>query len=192
MGKGGARTPDGARSPLLGVVGADLDGVVVERLPVLFRVLVTGKAGSAMLGGPFEGREGRGRAVAIVARAGAEDVIDGAAEEDTGRDSEGLRVENCRVHEHTSSTKTLTGGEVSGQRTRCARMCPVRRPAKDTQSHTMSTGEGTVRARRWSSNGPDCRRAFSANLADKQRAASRPTRQPQARQTKQACWRCLC
>lgn len=36
-------------------------------LPVLFRDLATGKAGKAMLGGPLEGLEGRGSAVAMFA-----------------------------------------------------------------------------------------------------------------------------
>ena len=35
-------------------------------LPVLLRVLLTGKAGKAMFGGPLDGRDGRGRAVAMV------------------------------------------------------------------------------------------------------------------------------
>jgi hypothetical protein len=58
---------DGARSPLLGVDGADLAGVGEGEgmFPVLFRVLCTGKAGKAMFGGPFEVRAGRGKAVAI-------------------------------------------------------------------------------------------------------------------------------
>lgn len=48
-------------------MGADLMGLAAAfRLPVLFRVLLMGSAGSAMLGGPFDGREGRGNAVAIV------------------------------------------------------------------------------------------------------------------------------
>lgn len=60
------KTLDGARRPLLGVEGADFDGADDGILPVLLRVLVTGKAGNAMLGGPFVGRAGRGKAVAIV------------------------------------------------------------------------------------------------------------------------------
>lgn len=55
---------DGARS-LLGVWGADL-GVGI--LPVLFLVLPMGRAGSAMLGGPFDGPAGRGRAVVMLAQ----------------------------------------------------------------------------------------------------------------------------
>jgi hypothetical protein len=62
----GGRFADGARKPLLGVVGADLVEIADGMLPVLLRVLVTGKAGSAMLGGPLDGREGRGSVVAIV------------------------------------------------------------------------------------------------------------------------------
>lgn len=50
-----------------GTAMPDFAGVVgVGRFPRLFLVLATGKAGRAMLGGPFEGLEGRGRAVAIV------------------------------------------------------------------------------------------------------------------------------
>lgn len=64
-GVGGTRTADGARRPLLGVLGADLVELTEGMFPVLFRVLVTGKAGSAMFGGPLEGRDGRGRVVAI-------------------------------------------------------------------------------------------------------------------------------
>lgn len=57
---------DGARRPLLGVDGADFAGVASDIFPVLFRVLFTGKAGNAMFGGPFDGRAGRGNAVAIM------------------------------------------------------------------------------------------------------------------------------
>lgn len=67
-GVGGARTLDGALRPLLGVDGADFAGAGDEIFPVLFRVLVTGKAGNAMFGGPFEGRDGLGKAVAILSR----------------------------------------------------------------------------------------------------------------------------
>lgn len=69
-GDGGAVlcTLDGARSPLLGVLGPDFEGVMAaERLLVLFRVLATGSAGSAIFGGPLEGRDGRGSVVVMMA-----------------------------------------------------------------------------------------------------------------------------
>jgi hypothetical protein len=63
---GGRRLPDGARRPVLGVAGVDLlKGAA--RFPVLFLVLLMGNAGSAIVGGPFEGRAGLGRAVDILA-----------------------------------------------------------------------------------------------------------------------------
>ena len=67
-GLGGARLiVEGVRSPDLGVPGTDLLDAVGEGIfPVLFRVLLTGKAGRAMLGGPSEGRDGRGSVVVIV------------------------------------------------------------------------------------------------------------------------------
>ena len=71
---GGTRTADGARSPLLGVLGADFVELTEGIFPVLFRVLATGKAGSAMFGGPLEGRDGRGRVVAIVVCCGADEI----------------------------------------------------------------------------------------------------------------------
>lgn len=64
--EGGRNVVDGARSPLpLGVLapepGADLlFGVGIP--PVLFLVFATGSAGSATVGGPLDGREGRGNA----------------------------------------------------------------------------------------------------------------------------------
>ena len=62
---GGRNDVDGARSPILGVLGVDrLPGTTNP--PVLFRVLPTGNAGSATVGGPFEGREGLGSAVDMV------------------------------------------------------------------------------------------------------------------------------
>jgi hypothetical protein len=60
---GGSRLADGARRPLLGVVGVDL----LARLLLLFLVLLTGSAGSAIVGGEFEGRDGLGSAVDISA-----------------------------------------------------------------------------------------------------------------------------
>lgn len=65
-GDGGAgKVVEGALRPLRGVLGADLlegDGIA----PLLLRVLETGSAGSAMEGGPFEGRDGRGSVVVMV------------------------------------------------------------------------------------------------------------------------------
>lgn len=61
---GGRNVVDGARRPLLGVVG-DLFGPV-GMPPVLFLVFATGRAGRATVGGPTEGRDGRGSAVDIV------------------------------------------------------------------------------------------------------------------------------
>ena len=56
---GGRKVLEGARRPLLGVPGADLvEGV--EMAPVLLRVLPTGRAGRAVVGGPLEGREALG------------------------------------------------------------------------------------------------------------------------------------
>ncbi|MBE3048525.1 hypothetical protein IMZ48_39695 [Candidatus Bathyarchaeota archaeon] len=62
-------TLDGVRSPLLGVLAADFEGVAAaaRRLPVLFRVLGTGRAGRATFGGPLDGRDGRGSVVAMMA-----------------------------------------------------------------------------------------------------------------------------
>jgi hypothetical protein len=59
----GGRLVEGARRPDLGVEGADFAAGI---LPVLLRVFETGNAGRAMLGGPFDGRDGRGSVVAMV------------------------------------------------------------------------------------------------------------------------------
>jgi hypothetical protein len=56
---------DGARSPLFGVFAPDFLLGELEIPPVLFLVLVTGRAGNATVGGPFDGRDGRGSVVAI-------------------------------------------------------------------------------------------------------------------------------
>lgn len=71
---------DGARRPLRGVVGLVIapngrgipgagleegDGGAVRAPPADFRDFETGNAGRAMFGGPFDGRDGRGRVVAI-------------------------------------------------------------------------------------------------------------------------------
>ncbi len=97
---------DGARRPLplrgvLGAVEAPNEGFGKlgsagrevfggEMLPVLLRVLATGKAGRAMFGGPLDGLEGRGRAVDM-------------AGERLGRESTSVRIQ------------TGSGVEVSGQ-----------------------------------------------------------------------------
>lgn len=60
-GDGGARPNEGDLREVWGKFGADLDEVMVGMLPVLFLVFVIGKAGNAMFGGPFDGREGRGK-----------------------------------------------------------------------------------------------------------------------------------
>ncbi len=62
---GGRKVVDGARSPLLGVFGFDLAATGVVTLPVLLRVLPTGRAGSAELGGPREGLDVLGSVVAM-------------------------------------------------------------------------------------------------------------------------------
>ena len=62
--EGGKNVVDGALSPLLGVFGVDLAAGVASP-PVLFRVLPTGSAGSATVGGPLDGRAGLGNAVDI-------------------------------------------------------------------------------------------------------------------------------
>ncbi len=56
---GGRKAADGARNPVLGVDGVDLVADVGTP-PVLFRVLPTGRAGRAIVGGPFDGRDGLG------------------------------------------------------------------------------------------------------------------------------------
>lgn len=62
-GAGGGRfAADGARRPLRGALG---DLLAAWRFPVLLRVLGTGNAGSAEVGGPTEGRDGLG-IVAII------------------------------------------------------------------------------------------------------------------------------
>jgi hypothetical protein len=60
---------EGARIPLLGNRGGEvfiLDSVRRGMFPVLFRVFVVGNAGNAVVGGPYEGLDGRGKAAAIV------------------------------------------------------------------------------------------------------------------------------
>lgn len=60
---------EGARRPLLGNRGGEvliLESVMVGMFPVLFRVFVVGKAGKAVVGGPYEGLDGRGIAAAIM------------------------------------------------------------------------------------------------------------------------------
>lgn len=63
---GGRTVVEGARSPVLGVVGIDLL-IGTDRPPVLFRVLPMGSAGSATVGGPIEGRDGLGSEADMIA-----------------------------------------------------------------------------------------------------------------------------
>lgn len=55
---------EGARSPLLGRFGVEVDDLnsddIVGIPPVLLRVFWVGNAGKAAVGGPYEGLEGRG------------------------------------------------------------------------------------------------------------------------------------
>lgn len=60
---------EGARSPLFGNRGGEVLSLASERVesfPVLFRVFVVGNAGNAVVGGPYEGLDGRGNAAAIM------------------------------------------------------------------------------------------------------------------------------
>lgn len=64
---GGNRVLEGARSPVLGALFVKvLAGVDGGCRPDDFRVLATGSAGRAMVGGPFEGRLGLGSVVVIL------------------------------------------------------------------------------------------------------------------------------
>lgn len=63
---GGNSVLEGARSPVLGVFVNDRAGVDGGCKPDGFRVLATGSAGRAIVGGPFEGRLGLGSAVVIL------------------------------------------------------------------------------------------------------------------------------
>jgi hypothetical protein len=60
---------EGARRPLLGKLGGEVPDLskldTVGIAPVLLRVFVVGKAGSAVVGGPYDGLEGRGIAAAM-------------------------------------------------------------------------------------------------------------------------------
>lgn len=62
---GGNSVLDGVRSPVLGAVVSDLAGVDGGCSPDVFRVLETGNAGRAMVGGPLEGLLGFGSVIAI-------------------------------------------------------------------------------------------------------------------------------
>jgi hypothetical protein len=61
---GGRNVVEGARRPLFGVVEIDLK-LGVGMPPALFRVLLTGRAGRAAVGGPCDCLGGLGSAVAI-------------------------------------------------------------------------------------------------------------------------------
>lgn len=63
---GGNKVEEGARRPLLGVPVNDLAGDAGGGIPDVLRVLATGSAGRAMVGGPLEGLEGVGSAVVIL------------------------------------------------------------------------------------------------------------------------------
>lgn len=66
-GEGGTRLiVEGVLRPDRGVPGADLIEGAFGIPPVLLRVLLTGKAGRAILGGPRDGRDGRGKVVVMV------------------------------------------------------------------------------------------------------------------------------
>jgi hypothetical protein len=59
--------PEGDRSPVLGRgIVRSFESVNVGIAPVLFLVFVVGMAGKAEVGGPYDGREGRGIEAAMV------------------------------------------------------------------------------------------------------------------------------
>lgn len=60
------KSVEGVRSPVLDVVVNDLAGVDGGCRPDTFRVLATGSAGRAIVGGPLEGLEGFWRVVVIL------------------------------------------------------------------------------------------------------------------------------
>ena len=68
---GGRCDVEGARSPLFGRLGVDpvSKSETVGMLPVLLRVFVVGKAGSADVGGPYDGLDGRGIEAAMASDA---------------------------------------------------------------------------------------------------------------------------
>lgn len=71
---GGICDDDGARSPLFGIwLPSALTSETGEAFPVLFLVFVVGKAGNADVGGPYDGRDGRGIAAAMVTSNGQPD-----------------------------------------------------------------------------------------------------------------------
>lgn len=63
---GGSSVEEGVRSPVLGVEVRDRAGVDGGCRPDALRVLATGSAGRAIVGGPFEGLEGFWSAVVIL------------------------------------------------------------------------------------------------------------------------------
>lgn len=64
---GGNNVEEGARRPLLGVAVNDRAGDAGGGSPDVLRVLATGRAGRAMVGGPLEGLQaGFGVAVVIL------------------------------------------------------------------------------------------------------------------------------
>lgn len=67
---GGGKVVEGARRPVLGVLLPECESVAMP--PVLCRVLLMGNAGSAAVGGPFEGRDALGSVAAMLMGAGEE------------------------------------------------------------------------------------------------------------------------
>jgi hypothetical protein len=68
---GGVCVLEGVRRPLLGkgVCNPILESAAVGIAPVLLRVFVVGIAGSEVVGGPYDGRDGRGIAAAMLVTA---------------------------------------------------------------------------------------------------------------------------
>ncbi len=68
---GGVCVLEGVRIPLLGngVCNPILESAIVGTAPVLLRVFVVGMAGNEVVGGPYNGRDGRGIAAAMLATA---------------------------------------------------------------------------------------------------------------------------
>lgn len=67
---GDERLDEGTRNPLLGIGKESLLGPgVATRALVLLRFLGAGNAGSAVVGGPSDGREGRGKVAAMTYKA---------------------------------------------------------------------------------------------------------------------------
>jgi hypothetical protein len=67
-GVAGSEDVEGARNELLGILGIESERIsgVVCMPPVLLRVFLEGRAGRAVVGGPKDGRDGRGREAAMM------------------------------------------------------------------------------------------------------------------------------